>query len=228
MADNITEEQKRRYWGPERNAERRKRYQEDTAYREEVRQQVRDSYLRSRMAQGLDVRDGDCRENISLLPDIGTERLVVLTTGEQVDMLTFTTEEMSKALDRSQQVLYRWFGADLFPRPVALARIPSNNNQPVYTHDEVAALLEVFGQHQEESQYYRKYHIATRDKLFATAQRVRNSLRAQGVPMELVKKPKKVEKPKKAKKGKTDERLSKKPAKRSSPAKRGVDAGPHA
>lgn len=196
MTDQLTEEKKRRYWGPERNAARRKRYQTDAAYRDDVRKQVRESYVARRQQQGLEVREGDCRENVELLPDIGEERLVTLTTGEEVDMLTFTTEELAKALDRSQQVLYRWFGADLFPRPVVLAKLTVtetvdgeeitrgvNNNQPVYTHDEAAALLEVFGQHQENSQYYRKYHTETRDRLFATAKRVRNSLKVQGVPM---------------------------------------------
>lgn len=184
MTDNITDEQKRRYWGPERNAERRKRYQEDASYRDDVRKQVRDSYVRSRIVQGLTVRDGDCRESIELLPDIGVERVVELSTGEDVDMLTFTTQELAKAFDRSQQVVYRWFRAELFPRPVVLARTPTNHAQPVYTHDEVAAFMEVFGQHQEDSQYYRKYHTETRDKLFATAKRIRNTLRVQGVPMQ--------------------------------------------
>jgi hypothetical protein len=32
-------------------------------------------------------------------------------------MLTFTVEELAKALNRNQQVLYRWFAANMFPRP---------------------------------------------------------------------------------------------------------------
>lgn len=180
----LTEEQKKkRWWGPERNAERRKKYREDAEHRENIRKQVREHYVATRLAQGLEVRDDDCRENIGLLSDLGEEREVTLSTGEVVDMLTFTTEELAQAFDRSQQVLYRWVAAGLLPRPAVLAATPSNRNQPVYTHEEAEAFLNLFGQHQETSQYYRKYHTETRDKLFAAATRIRNSMKAQGVPM---------------------------------------------
>jgi hypothetical protein len=175
------EERKRLYWGPERNAERRRRYREDPAYRAAVQQQVKESYRRARLEAGLPVRDADCRQNIDDLDNIGTERPLRLTNGETVDALTFTTEEMAKALGRNQQVLYRWYAADMFPRPAVLAETPTNRNQPVYTHDEAVALMQVFGQHQEESQYYRRHHDATARQLRRVANNVRAALRSEGV-----------------------------------------------
>ena len=178
------EDKARRYWGPERNEARRKRYKDDPEYRNKIREQVRDTYRRQRMEQGLPVRTSDCRENIGDLDMIGEERMVVLKSGEEVDMLTFTVAELAKALERSQQVMYRWFTADQFPRPVVQAMVPTNHQQPVYSFEEAKALLNVFGEHQEESQYYRKVHTATRDKLYAAVALIRNRMRVQGVPME--------------------------------------------
>lgn len=174
----------RRYWGPERNAERRKRYREDPEYRNKIREQVRDTYRRQRMEMGLPVRTSDCRENIGDLDMIGEERSVILMSGEEVDMLTFTVEELAKGLERSQQVMYRWFASGQFPRPVVQVRLPNNHPQTVYSYEEAKALLNVFGEHQEESQYYRKIHNKTREKLFAAVNLIRNRWRVQGVPME--------------------------------------------
>ena len=119
------------------------------------------------------------------LDSIAEDRTILFTTGEEVDMLTLTTEEMARALGRSQQVLYRWYAAGLFPRP-AIPWKASEGAQPqyVFAHGEAVALLTVFGGHQETSQYYRQYHHTTQDLLGRSVQKARNRMRVSGVPLE--------------------------------------------
>lgn len=183
LNDKEIEARKLKYWGPERNKERRDRYKNDAEHRAKVQQQVRESYRKTREENGLPVRQQDCRENIPLLVDTGEDRTVLLSSGEPITMSTFTVHELGVALERNKQVLYRWFSADLFPRPVVCADTPRNANQPVYTYDEAVALLTAFGEHQEVSQYYRKYHTKTTEALFAAVAGVRADLRKEGVTM---------------------------------------------
>jgi hypothetical protein len=181
LTEAQIEERKQRYWGPTRNAERRKRYATDSAYRETVQAQVKESYRKARVEAGLPVRTEDCRENIDLLDTIGDERPVVLKDGGEVGMLTLTTKELATALDRNQQVLYRWYSADLLPRPAVAVKTPTNFNQPMYTGAEAEAMMQVFGRHQEDSQYYRKHHTETRKALFDAVEKVRDDLNTLGV-----------------------------------------------
>jgi hypothetical protein len=161
---------KKRWWGPERNARRRERYHQDTLFREKTIQTVRDKYRKTRAEEGLPVRQDDCRSNLDRLRMIGQVRELRVDAQRTVRALTFTVDEFGEALTRNAQVLYRWISADMLPGPVFEARNHRNRWQSVYTVQEVRAMIEVFGSHQEQSQYYRSFHTETRDKLFAASE----------------------------------------------------------
>lgn len=167
-------ERKARWWGAERNAGRRARYRADSEYRDNAIRQVRASYSRSREAAGLPVRQDDCRENLPLLADIGQVRLVRGVGGNDTRGLCLTTDEMAKALGRNTQVVYRWITEGMLPGPVLVALNGRNRWQAVYNETEVRALLQVFGEHQQRSQYYKQFHVETRDRLFAAVQSARD------------------------------------------------------
>lgn len=101
------EERKRRWWGAERNARRRDRYQQDKQYREKTIQQVREGYRKARSEIGLAVRSGNCLDNIHKLDEIGQMRKVQRGAAHPTLMLTFTIAEIAVALSRNPQVLYR-------------------------------------------------------------------------------------------------------------------------
>lgn len=176
----IMPDKKTRWWGKERNERRRERYQSDVEYRRHARQQTRETYRRIKQALGVPVRSDDCAENLPKLPTIGKERLVKTSIGSQ-HMLTFTAAEMARALDRNPQVIYRWFAADLFPRPVVVTKNDRNRDQFVYTEWEAEAVINEFSRHQKESQYYKERHTETRDRIFAAVDEVRSSLTNGGI-----------------------------------------------
>lgn len=166
---------KEKYWGVDRNARRQERYHTDEAYRLVARQHVRNAYRNRRAEEGETVKNDDCRESISKLAEIATER-PVYASGTATPMLTLTIDEMSVALIRQQSVLYRWINTGLFPTPM----IPAFNKaarrmQMVYSVEEAVALLTVMGEHQTRAQYYREAHVETREKLFKAIRQVRRT-----------------------------------------------------
>lgn len=171
---------KLQYWGPERNQHRRDRYQDDPAYREQVKAQVRESFRKQRESLGISVRDEDCRENIGLLPEIARVRETSLPNGERLNLMTLTAEEMAELLNRNLQVFYRWQNADMFPKPAFFCIGHRGRKQGVFLEDEALAILEVYGAHQETSQYYKAHHTETRDALFAAVAAVRARLLENG------------------------------------------------
>lgn len=191
--DVVLDDKKNRYWGKERNERRRQRYHADLEYRTKVQQQTRMTYRRLRDAEGKPARSDDCAENIPFLGHLapgcdpknpvylGITRGVRMKDGSRKPMLTLTVEEMAKALNRNQQVLYRWFAADMFPRPKAMAETAHNQNQLVYLKSEAIAAMTEFSRHQNESQYYRERHTETRDRIFDAVDDARAALADKGV-----------------------------------------------
>lgn len=91
-------------------------------------------------------------------------------------MLTFTCDDLARAVSRNPQVIYRWMQAELLPPPIYKAKNHRNRWQEVYTVTEVRAIMNVFGEHQKTSQYYRSFHTDTRDAMFAVVKDARESM----------------------------------------------------
>lgn len=168
-------ERKQRWWGPEHNARRREKYSSDPEYRHKTIQGVRARYLKDRESQGAEVRRDNCLDNLAALPTLGQIRELKNHEGGTTLALTFTKEEMAAALSRHPQVFYRWLQADLLPAPAHEARNPRNRWQAIYTEPEVQAVLQVFGAHQQVSQYYRVHHSDTRTRMFDAVMAARTS-----------------------------------------------------
>jgi len=169
-------DRKTRWWGEERNARRRERYQKDESYRQQTIQAVRSRYRVVREERGVEVRDDDAAENLAKLRIIGQVRDVSVGEDRSVRMLTFTMDELARAVDRNPQVIYRWRGGDLIPAPIFTGRNMRNRWQPIYVVQEVRAMVAVFSQHQKQSQYYRLVHTSTRERMFEAVRLAREEV----------------------------------------------------
>jgi len=176
LSPEELEARKTKWWGPERNARRRERYQKDAEYRAKAIQQARDLYKRERLAEGSEAREEDCRINIPDLPQIGVVRELRVDDEHSVRMLTFTCDDLARAVSRNPQVIYRWMQAELLPTPIYKAKNHRNRWQEVYTVAEVRAIMGVFGEHQKTSQYYRSFHTDTRDLMVAAVKDARDAM----------------------------------------------------
>jgi hypothetical protein len=183
LSETEIEERKQRWWGEARNARRRERYAKDPAYRERAIQQVRESYRKSREDAGLPLREEDCRNNLDRLAEFGMLREVKIDEEHTMRMLTFFTKELAKALDRNPAVVQRWINSGLIPPPVIIGKSHTNRWYPLYTVTEVRAIMAVFGEHQQTSQYFRTYHTETREKMHAAVREARKAV-VRGQPYE--------------------------------------------
>lgn len=172
-------ERKQRWWGEERNARRRARYHEDAEYREKTIKAVKTRYRVVRQEQGVEVRDDDASENLAELRMIGQEREVRLREDRIVQELTFTVEEIAKAVDRNPQVIYRWLQNGMLPKAVYEGRNMRNRWHTLYTVHEARAIMMVFSAHQCRSQYYREVHTDTRDRMFEAVRAARANFISQ-------------------------------------------------
>jgi len=163
---------KLKYWGPKRNEARRERYHADPEVRQALIQAARTTYRNRREEMGQQVRADDCRNNIPLLAQIGQIRSM---TGvlQGKDMLTFTLDELAKAMGRNPQVLHRWINTDLFPTTAFEGYGVDNRLRRVYIAEEAINLLGAFGKHLETRQYFKEFHTDTKEAMFAAVANIR-------------------------------------------------------
>lgn len=182
LTEEQLKDQKERWFGEERNSRRRAAY----ANRPEVRTNLiaasRRSYRAKREADGASVRqDEDCRDRLPELASYGQMRDVTLD-GKIVMVRTFRAEEFAQVVGRSLNVVYRWFSRGLAPKPVLRCghayRDERGRIMPamVYVAAEVEAMVQVFGEHQKTSQYFRDVHTETQDRMRAAVDEVRREL----------------------------------------------------
>ena len=141
---------------------RRKKYQDDPAYRERAIKQTRKQY---RAQHG--VRDDNCGSNLKNLSKLGVRRR---TAGSKGQSVTFTIAELAGCMNRHPQVLYRWIEKGMLPAPGVRLEKPldfGNMHNEVYSLQQARAMIEVMSGHQRSTPYYRADHRATRDALFA-------------------------------------------------------------
>lgn len=169
----MPDDKKAKYWGEARNERRRERYAADPSYRENVLQRARQTQFDTRRAQGKDVREGEnCRENMSQLGSFSKRAVYVGETEVFMDKVV-TAEDLAALLERDPQVLYRWMGKDMLPRPVFEAYNDRNRKQGVYLNDEARAIMTHFSKHQETSLYFKTSHTDTINNIKSAVEAVR-------------------------------------------------------
>lgn len=167
---------KKEYWGEARNERRRQRYAVDPEYRASVRQRARETQFAKRREAGMDVREGEnCRENLHMLPSF-EKREYFLGEESAGTNRVVTAEDLARLLNRDPQVLYRWMGKEMLPRPMFEAYNDRNRRQGVYLNEEARAIMEVFGEHQETSLYFRTSHVMTIRRIHNAVAAVRQKM----------------------------------------------------
>lgn len=112
------------------------------------------------------MREGEnCKSSLSQLGSFDVREVLY---NDQVigPAKVVTAEELAGLLNRDPQVLYRWMGKNMLPRPVFEAVNDRNRKQAVYTIAEARAIIHVFSAHQEFSLYYRSTHTETIQKIY--------------------------------------------------------------
>lgn len=145
-----------------RNERRRLKYSQDPEYRTRLIKSTREGY---RKKHGTLEKPSSCLVNLEDLGAFGTTRKVTVA-GVERRRLTFTTGELANALRRRVEILYRWMRNDMLPVPVHTSSELQNQHGQVYSYQEVRAIVQVLGEHQEQTPYYRQDHVETRKRLY--------------------------------------------------------------
>jgi hypothetical protein len=144
-------------------------------------QRARTTQFETRRAQGLDVREGEnCIASLARLP--GFEQREFTLNGQVVGTgIVVTAEELASLLSRDPQVLYRWMGKGMLPRPVFEAKNERNRAQSVYSGGEARRIIEVFSEHQRHSLYYRSSHTETIQRINQAVAEARQAMGIKSV-----------------------------------------------
>ena len=149
--DELAREQKRAWWArvkDERNAERRRRYREDAAYRKAQQQRVVER--RTRLRQEAEKTMNELKD--TNLPKPRARRpmrprtMPVEIDGVRLEVTMYTTGALAVALDRTSQSLRLWERQGILPE--ALYR--DDRSRRLYTEDQVRGIVSVFEQHADE------------------------------------------------------------------------------
>ena len=137
------------YWGPERNAKRRKEYAANAEKRKQIRDANKESYRNH-----ADVALKDFTHRLDSLYKYGAIRRVTVE-GETLERLSFSVKEFASIFDYGEGAIQHWFRGGLLMRPV----VTSRNNVlregtakrlypiRVYLLEEVKAILEPLFDH---------------------------------------------------------------------------------
>jgi hypothetical protein len=170
----MEKEARRLRWQNAAVKRRAARLRSDPEYREAHRKQAREHF---RARHGVDPSTfRDCRSNLEELETFGEVREV-----EGEPHVTFTVPELAKVLgDYNPQIMRRWIAKGQLPEPAleiaALNTAKKRVQVEVYLEDEVRAMVEVLGEHQAETAYYRASHTQTITRLHEAVQTVRDEL----------------------------------------------------
>jgi len=150
------------------NTRRREKYQQDTDYKEKLKDVARLNYRKSVSREFM-----SCSRNLGILGDLATVTLVEDEQGMETRLPILNIPRTADALDKLYQNVWRWVDKEMLPAPV-LHTVTSN--QPVYHKAEVEVFIRVLGEHFENFAYYRRDHESTRKQIFEKIQKVRTKL----------------------------------------------------
>lgn len=171
-------------WHKERNKRRRERYAKDREYRETVRKTSRKTYR-----EASDSQPFDPRQNLDHLDDFGRVRPVTFPDGRVIDRWCMTKAEAAEVFGRALKLFQRWALDGRFPEAVLTAIDTSTTRDyskkkgvkvpqrvKVYTAEEIRAAANALGPHLSNVIYYRRDHLAEREKVFAAVSAARTAL----------------------------------------------------
>lgn len=145
-------ERKERWFGTNRNARRRAKYQEDGDFREKEKERAR---VVSR-EPGATAANNPLT-NVSRIGSFGEKRTVVMPGGRVEEMVCLTTNELGPVLFKSVHILYRWRQAGKLPKPV----LATKAGVDVYSVQEVRQIVRILGEHLTKTPYFHNSHTKT-------------------------------------------------------------------
>ena len=141
------------------------RYRSDPKYREAQKERAREYYWNT-IGRERESPCSDILKKRNWRP-YGTEREVILPSGDIETCLTFTMGELSELMGRGQNWVVRSVSNGVWPRPdITIAGANGATSRFVYTEQQARELLKVFATHEKSFSYYRASHRKTRTALF--------------------------------------------------------------
>jgi len=131
---------------------KRERYQNDTAFREHLK-----DYERTRYREQHAVNVRDCSSSLKRLTDFGEKRTVI-DGSRRKTIVTFSTDEIAEAIEYHPTRVRQWQGAGKFPKPKLQVEA---SKLCVYTLKQARMIVSTMARHQETNQYLRDDHTET-------------------------------------------------------------------
>lgn len=159
-----------------RNERRRIRYAQDQEYREQVRQQSRQTYEK---LEGKDLSSvaAEVAERLAGLDKLASVRPVFVEKTPVGEHACLTEAEMAVVVGRNPQIFQRMVADGRWPKPLYSAR-NYRSKVGVFLLEEARVLIEVFLEHLKTSLHYYQSHTDTRNALQAALDRLREEIGA--------------------------------------------------
>jgi hypothetical protein len=149
------------------NITRRRQYQLDPEYKQEVQQRSRHKY---RKAAGVEL--DSCLRSLDFYTTLAITERVILPNGKRRDLPVMDVPKTALVLQTQYQTLWRWISHGMIPSPALLVGVKGGR----YHVEEVRLLIEIIGKHEQSFRYYRRDHVAVRQALFVTNAAIRKQL----------------------------------------------------
>jgi hypothetical protein len=143
----------------DQKTKKRQRYKEDSEFREHLK-----GYERTRYRESKAKTVRDCSSSLRNLSSFGTKRRVTTVQNSITSRVTFSTDELARAMQYHPTRVRQWQGDDKFPKP----SVPVVSSKlRVYTLEQARALVAIMAVHQKRSQYLRDEDTEVIRHLFA-------------------------------------------------------------
>jgi len=164
----VRKRQLRTYSSNIHNIVRRRRYDDDEQYREEVKDVSRRAY-RKHVKKELE----NCLRSLDFFEDLASVERVKFPDGKLYDCPVMNVPTTAKVLQKLYQTVWRWIKNGMLPEPFLEVY---GTTKGVYHVDEIRVFIEVLGEHEKLFAYYRNDHTSTKNKLFDRVNLVREKL----------------------------------------------------
>lgn len=150
------------------------RYMQDMKYRENAKSLSRRSYRRK---VGAEITS--CLYSLNFLEDAASLFRCKTGKGRTVRMPVLSVPKTAMLLQKLYQTIWRWINNGTIPAPVLSCLERDNNGSvpySVYHIEEVRALIEIIGEHEQTVTYLRKDHVEVRRRIEQRIFTVRKTL----------------------------------------------------
>jgi hypothetical protein len=152
---------------------RRQRYKTEASYRESAKAMSRRTYRRK---AGVEL--STCLHSLEFISSIAEDHRVKYPDGSEHVIPAITTPNLAKLLQKLYQTVWRWIKSEMIPAPIITSLAWPSKPFFVFHVEEARALVEIIGEHEKTTRYFRKDH---RDVVMRIEQRITEIRQSLGI-----------------------------------------------